>query len=123
VNVVDSSAWLAYVAGTANADAFAPAIEQSERLLVPVITIYEVYKRLRAQRSENDALAVVAQMRLGRIVPLDEAIALRAADLSLTHGLPMADSIILATARYWDAVVWTQDADFEGLDGVRYFPG
>ena len=120
MNAVDSSAWLAYFAGTANAEAFAPAIEDTASLLVPAITIYEVYKRVRGQRTGADALQAVVQMRRGRVVGVDAALALAAADLSLALQLPMADSLILATARRFDAVLWTQDADFDGMASVRY---
>lgn len=122
MNVVDSSAWLAYLAGTANAEAFAPAIEATDALVVPAITLYEVFKRVAGSRSETEALGVVAQMRLGRVVPVDATLAVDAAALSLRHRLPMADSLILATARRTGALLWTQDADFDGLADVRYLP-
>ncbi len=122
MNAVNSSAWLAYIAGTASAKVFAPAIEATDSLIVPAITVYEVYRRLRAARTETDALRVVVQMRLGRVVPLDDSLAIAAADRSTAHRLPMADRVILATARRFDATLWTQDADFDGLAGVRYVP-
>ena len=106
--------------GTSNAAFFAPAVEDVGALVVPAITLYEVCKRLLVQRDETDALRAVAQMRQGRVVDVDAALALEAARLSLAHRLPMADSLILATARWTDAALRTQDADFEGLDGVRY---
>jgi toxin FitB len=120
MNVVDSSAWLEYFADGPNAGAFAPAIESTSELLVPSLTIYEVFKRTLQQRDEGAALQVIAAMHQGRIVDLDASLALVAAKLSVDLGLPLADSVILATARTHQATLWTQDADFEGMAGVEY---
>lgn len=120
MNVVDSSGWLEYFAEGPNADFFAPAIESSEHLLVPSISIYEVFKRVLQQRGEDDALQAVVAMQQGRVIDLDVTIALLAAKISDAQKLPMADSIILATARSEEATVWTQDADFEGLENIQY---
>jgi predicted nucleic acid-binding protein len=120
MNVVDSSAWLEYFANGPNASFFAPPIEETAGLVVPSLTIYEVFKRVLQQRAESDALRAVAVMQQGVIVDLDSRLALAAARLSLDAGLPMADSVVLATAQFHDATLWTQDADFEGLPGVRY---
>lgn len=120
MNVVDSSGWLEYFADGANADFFAPAIENLAILLVPVISIYEVFKRVLQQRDEGAALQAVALMAQGKVIDLDMRIALEAARLSEQHKLPMADSLILATTRLYNATLWTQDRDFEGFDGVRY---
>jgi toxin FitB len=120
VNVVDSSGWLEYFADGPNADFFAPGIEAVPELVVPSISIYEVFKRVLQQRGEGDALQAVAMMQQGLLVDLDAAIALRAASISVNSGLPMADSVILATARAHDATLWNQDSDFEGMEGVRY---
>ena len=120
MNVVDSSGWLEYFADGPNADFFAPAIENLSELIVPTISIYEVFKRVLQQRDESDALQAVAAMQQGRVVDLDAAIALRAAKVSAMYGLPMADSIMLTTAQMHDAKLWTQDADFEGLEGAQY---
>lgn len=122
MNVLDSSAWLECFAGGANARHFLPTLENPIALLVPAVVHYEVFKRLLQQRSKEDALKAVAQMQEATLVPLDIELALLAADLSLAHRLPLADSMILATARAHDAVLWTQDADFAELDNVRYFP-
>ena len=122
MNVVDSSAWLAYLADARNADLFAPAIEATSELIVPTISIYEVFKRVLQQRGERDALQAAALMQQGRLVELSSTLALEAARVSAALRLPMADSIMLTTARALDAVLWTQDADFDGLDGVRYAP-
>ncbi len=120
MNVVDSSAWLEYFADGPNAGFFAPAIEATEELIVPSIVLLEVFKRLLQQRSENEALQASAVMRQGMIVDLDGALALSAAKVGVTGKLPLADSIIFATARRFDATVWTQDEDFDGLPGVKY---
>jgi toxin FitB len=122
MNVVDSSAWLEYFADGPNAAQFANAIEDTAALVVPAITLLEVFKRISQQHDEATALKYVAVMQQGRVVDLDAALALRAAALGLRHKLPLADSIIYATARSVRGIVWTQDADFEGLDGVRYLP-
>ena len=120
MNVVDSSAWLEYFGDGPNAGEFADAIAETERLIVPSITLFEVFKRIRLQRDLDAALYAVAQMQRGRVVDLDGNLAVAAAELSAESGLPMADSVILATARAEDATLWTQDVDFEGMDGVEY---
>jgi predicted nucleic acid-binding protein len=122
VNVVDSSAWLEYFADGPNAGAFARAIEAPGTLLVPSLALFEVFKRICQQVGEEEGLKKVALMEQGRVVDLDRATALEAARLSLHHGIPMADSVMLATARRHKATLWTQDADFAGLEDVRYFP-
>lgn len=120
MNLVDSSGWLEYLADGANAEFFAPPIEDVGRLIVPTIGLLEVFKRVLQQRSENEALRAIALMRQGKVIDLDADLALSAAKLGREHRLPLADSIILATARKFRATVWTQDSDFEGLEGVRY---
>ncbi len=122
MNVVDSSGWLEYLADGHNADFFAPAIENTPDLVVPSLSQYEVFKRVLQQRGEGDALQAVALMSQGRVVDLDTDLALRAAKVSVEYKLPLADSVMLATARMCDATLWTQDADFEGVDGVKYVP-
>lgn len=122
MNVVDSSAWLEYFADGPQAKEFATPIEKARELLVPSITLFEVFKRVAQQRDEGSALQCVALMQQGTVVDLDAAVALEAAALSLRHKLPLADSIVYATARRGGAVLWTQDADFDGLSGVRFFP-
>ncbi len=121
MNVVDSSGWLEYFADAPNAEKFAPGIQSTRDLVVPTLSIYEVFKRVLQQRSETEALRVVALMWQGRVVDLNTLIALIAAKLSAELKLPMADSIMLATARECQATLWTQDADFEGMKGVKYF--
>ena len=120
MNVVESSGWLEFFADGPNARAFAEPLEQTDLLLVPSVCLYEVFKSVLRQRGEPAALQAVALMRQGRVVELTERIALLAAELSLQEKLPMADSIIFATARLHDAHIWTQDADFEGLENVTY---
>jgi len=120
MNVVDSCGWLEYFANGANADFFAPAVEDAASLVVPAISLFEVFKRVLQQRSENEALQAVAIMQQGQVVAVDETLALAAAKLSFDLKLPMADSLILATARAHAATLWTQDDDFEGIPGVQY---
>jgi len=121
MNVVDSSAWLEYFGKGPNAAVFAPVIRDTKSLVVPVITLYEVFKRIRLQVGEDAAFEGVGYMLHGKVIELDMMLSLSAALLSRQHKLPMADSIILATAYAYDAEVWTQDADFDGIEGVRYF--
>jgi predicted nucleic acid-binding protein len=120
MNVVDSSGWLEYFADGENASFFAEAIEDEEHLLVPVICIYEVFKRILQQRGTSAAHDVIADMYSGQVVNVDKALALSAAKLSVEMKLAMADSLILATARAHDATFWTQDADYAGIEGVKY---
>ncbi len=120
MNVVDSSGWLEYFADAPNASFFAEAIEATAELIVPVVSLYEVFKRVMQQRGEGDALQAVALMQQGRVVELSSPIALSAARLSMEHRLPMADSMILACANALGATLWTQDSDFEGIAAVQY---
>jgi predicted nucleic acid-binding protein len=103
-----------------NAEFFAPAVEDMENLLVPSVSLLEVFKRVFQQRGENETLKAIAQMRGGQVIDLDGKLALSAARISLDLKLPLADSVILATARSYGAIVWTQDGDFKGIDGVNY---
>ena len=121
MNVVDSSGWLEYLAEEPNADFFAPAIENAAELIVPSISIYEVFKRVHQQRDEHTALRAAALMMQGQVSDLDASLALSAAKIAVETTLPLADSVILATARAFGATLWTQDADFKGIPGVRYF--
>jgi predicted nucleic acid-binding protein len=122
VNVVDSSAWLEYFAGTPAAATFAPPIEDTRRLVVPAVTIAEVFKRILQQRDETSAIRAVAVMQQGDVVLVDATLAVAAARLGAQHKLPLADSLIYATAQLRGATLWTQDAHFKGLPGVKYFP-
>jgi predicted nucleic acid-binding protein len=120
MNVVDSSGWLEYLVDGANADFFEPPILDGEHLIIPTICLYEVCKRVLVQSGEERALAAIGNMSEGILVDLDRKIAIDAARLSAELKLSMADSIILATARAYDAVLWTQDAHFKDIEGVRY---
>ena len=120
MNVIDSSGWLEYFADGQNAPFFAQAIEDTSQLIVPAICVYEVFKRLMAQLGENAALVNIGDMHQGQIANLTAPIALQAAKISVELKIAMADSIILATARAYDATLWTQDADFEGIEGVAF---
>ena len=120
MNVVDSSAWLEYFGDGPNAGEFADAIAGSERLIVPAVTLLEVFKRIRLQCDLDAALYAVAQMQRGRVIDLDAHLAVAAAELSAQSGLPMAGSVVLAASRREGAVLWTQDRDFEGMEGVEY---
>ena len=121
LNVVDSSAWLAYFTDEIGAKGFANAIEDTKSLIVPTVCLTEVFKVVARQRGEGDALQVVAIMQQGEVIPLDDTLALSAAILGSEHKLPLADSIVYATAQQLGAMVWTQDDDFDGLPDVRYF--
>ena len=123
MNVVDSSGWLEYFTNGPNADFFASAILDTDELIVPAISIYEVFKRILRDSNEGDALSMIAVMSKGIVIPLDMELSLDAAKFSIDLRLPMADSIILATARGHNAILWTQDSDrliFRGLEGVEY---
>jgi predicted nucleic acid-binding protein len=121
MNVVDSSAWLEYLSDGPNAGHFAKPIEATRQLIVPTLSLFEVFKRVSQQRGEDEALRVIAVMEQGKIVDLDRATALEAARLALEFKIAMADSVMLATAQRYRATLWTQDADFEGLPGTKYF--
>ena len=120
MNVVDSSGWLEYFAGGPNANFFAKPIEATAELVVPTLSLYEVFKKIAQQRGEGDALQAVAVMQQGKVVELSSTLALSAAKVSMQLSIPMADSVLLATARAADAVLWTQDADFATVPGLRY---
>lgn len=120
MNLVDSCGWLEFLADGPNAAFFARPLANTEKLLVPTICLLEVFKRTLQQRGEEAALDVAALMQQGTLVDLDAAIALDAADLGVERKLSLADAVILATARVHGATIWTQDAHFEGVPGVRY---
>ncbi len=120
MNVVDSSGWLEYFADGPNVRFFTPPLEATGDLLVPTISLYEVFKRVLQQRGEGPALQAVALMQQGVVADLTPSLALAAARVSLGTGIPMADSIMLATARAHEATLWTQDSDFEKVPGVKY---
>jgi predicted nucleic acid-binding protein len=120
MNVVDSSGWLEYFANGSNADFFVPAITDESQLLVPTICIYEVFKRLTIQRGKEAALKAIGMLYRGKLVDLNDEIALQSALVSMEYELPMADSIILASAFAQQATLWTQDEHFKNVPGVMY---
>ena len=122
MNIVDSSGWLAYFADEPNAKHYLTPLNEPASLVVPTVTIYEVFKVVLRESSENEALQAAVAMRKGRVVDLTASMAIAASKLSLEHNLPMADSIILATAKEFEATIWTQDSDFKNIDNVKYFP-
>ena len=119
--VIDSSGWIEFFADGPHAEAFAARLRNVSAVLTPTIAIYEVYKWIKRERSEEDALQAVAAMKRTTILELTEELALTAADLSLAHGLAMADSMMLAAARAHSAQLLTTDAGFEGIEGVTIF--
>ena len=121
MNIVDSSGWLEYFSDGPNAKHYLPPLNDTSSLIVPVITIYEVFKVVLRESNENEALQAVAAMQKGKLVELTARIAMNAAKLSIQHNLPMADSIILATSRAYGCVIWTQDSDFQNIEDVKYF--
>ena len=122
MNLVDSSGWLEYFVDGKNAKVFAPIIEHTEDLIVSPINIFEIFKKIMAEKNEHTAVAMVAFMQQAKTIEVSSMIAVQAAKLSNEHKLPMADSLIYATARTQDAIVWTQDSHFMNLYGVKYFP-
>jgi predicted nucleic acid-binding protein len=120
MNIVDSSGWVEYFASGTNAEFFTPPVQDLDKLVVPSICLYEVFKRLTLDLGEENALQAVGVMSYGRIMELDRKIAIDAARISIERKLAMADSIILASAREYDATLWTQDAHFKGMEGVKY---
>lgn len=122
MNLVDSSAWLEYFADGPNTKHFAPVVKIPDQLVVPSVTLYEVCKVVLRESDENNALQACAAMQKGQVISLDAKLAIAASKLSLLHRLPMADAVILATAREHGAILWTQDAHFREIPGVRYYP-
>ena len=122
MNLVDSSAWLAYFADEKNADFFAAAVEDTEMLLVPTVCLYEVFKVVLRERGEDEALQAVAAMQQGTVVDLSAELALESAAIGHEQKLAFADSIIFAIAKKWDAIIWTQDDHFSGKPNVQFRP-
>jgi len=121
MNVVDSSGWLEYFIDGQNASCFAPTLKEVDSLIVPTVSIYEVFKVMLRESGDSAALQAASAMQKGTVIDLTPRLAMSAASLSLKHALPMADSIILATAQAYDATLWTQDIDFKAIDSVKYF--
>ena len=122
MNVVDTSGWLEYFEGGQNAKTFSTPIRELEQLVVPTICIYEIAKVILRESDENNLLQALAAIQKGKIVALTSSISTAAAKVSLKYRVPMAGSIIYATAKLFDATVWTQDVDFQGLPNVNYIP-
>jgi predicted nucleic acid-binding protein len=122
MNIVDSSGWLAYFADEPNAKHFLTPLSDSTSLVVPTVTIYEVFKVVLRESGENNALQAAAAMQKGIVVALTVPLAIAASKLSIEHALPMADSLILATAQEFNAILWTQDSDLKNIHNVKYFP-
>jgi len=121
MNIIDSSGWLEFFSGGVNANNFEMPLSDIEKLLVPSITIFEVFKVILRESNENNALQGIALMKQGEVIDLNSELAMSAASISYNHKIPMADSIILATSKKYDAIVWTQDKDFEKMPNVKYF--
>ena len=122
MNLVDSSGWLEFLSDGPKASQFEKSLLDLDHLIVPSICIYEVFKVVLRERGEDDALQAAALMKQGKVVDLTEEIALEAARLSFELKIPMADSIVLATGRRYEATIWTLDQDFQDLPGVKYIP-
>lgn len=121
MNLVDSSAWLEYLTDGKNAKHFAPVIEDTKNLVVSVINIYELYKKIYNEKGESTALQIIGLVQQGKVIDVTSDIAIKAARISNQFKLPLADSIIYTTAIENNSLLWTQDKDFEGLEGVKYF--
>jgi predicted nucleic acid-binding protein len=121
MNLVDSSGWLEYFSDGPSAVSFEKALLNVENLIVPTICLYEVFKVVLRERGEDEALQAIALMRQGKVVDLTHEIAMLAAKISLEYKMPMADSMILATAQMHKATIWTMDEDFKDLSGIKYF--
>ena len=122
MNVIDSSAWIAFLTDKPAATHFIEPLQKSSEVAVPTVVLHEVFKFLLRNHSTQVALSAAARMRNCLLVPLDANLALHAAECGINFKLPLADSIIYSTAQSLDAMLWTLDADFEGLPGVTYFP-
>jgi predicted nucleic acid-binding protein len=123
LNIVDSSGWIEYFADSRNANNFSKPIENTNELIVPSIILFEVFKKLLTESSEDIALTAIAHMQQGKVIDLDQEIALSAARVSFENKIPMADSIIYFTSTKYNATLWTQDEHFKDLKGkIKYFP-
>ena len=120
MNLVDSSGWLEYFADGKNSKVFAPVIQNPEELIVSTINLYEVYKKILIERDEMSSIEAIGIMQQARVIDVDASISIEAARISQEMKIPMADSLIYATAKQNDAIVWTQDSDFKNLDNVKF---
>jgi toxin FitB len=122
MNLVDTSGWLEYMFEGPNAALFAPSIEDTPNLVVPVICLYEVFKKVLQVADESSALKAIGHMKLAQVIDATEDLALNAAQLSIRHSLPLADAFIYATTLQHSATLWTQDSHFQHLPHVTYIP-
>ena len=122
MNLVDSSGWIEYLQDTPRADLFAEAIEDRYDLLVPTIALFEVHKVLSRNLPANLVAQCLDVMRLGRVLDLTDKRAIAASEVASRHRLAMADAAMYSLAQEFEATFWTQDVDYQGLGGVRYFP-
>jgi len=120
MTIIDSSGWLEYFIGGPNSDFFSKAIKNNPEIIIPAIILYEIWKKIAREKGEDTAIELVAQLKRYEIVPLDENLSIYAAKISSEYRLAMADSIIYATAKKYNAILWTQDSDFKDLKNVRY---
>lgn len=120
MNIVDSSCWLEFFAGTAVGEEVAAIIEDGKHLIVPVITLYEVFKKLLVEVGEDKAIMAIAHMKCGNVIDLDADLSIFAAKTGKEHALPLADSIIYAHCIKYSCTLWTKDKHFLGLPSVRY---
>ena len=120
MTLIDSSGWIEFFTDGPLASSYGSHLKELKNIVTPTVVLYEVYKVIKRQRSEEEALAAAAQMGKTHLVPLTDAIALTAADVSLAHGIAMADAIVYATAVTEKAKVLTSDEDLSDLPGVTY---
>ena len=120
MHVVDSCGWLEWFTDGKQAAAYEPYLTEVGEILVPAIVLHEVYKVLKREVGEEKAILAISYMKRSSVIPLEDSLAIKAADLSLLHGLAMADSLVYATAAMHEAPIYTSDADFKGLPLVQW---
>ncbi|MBV6421563.1 MAG: hypothetical protein DAHOPDDO_02838 [Ignavibacteriaceae bacterium] len=121
MNLVDSSAWMEYFADGKNAKHFAPMIQDLKNLVESIINVSEVYKKISQHRDENSAIQAIAVMQQAEVLEITSQIAIEGSKISIQNKIPMADSLIIASARSVGAKIWTQDYNFKGIDNVLFF--
>ncbi|MCX6156001.1 MAG: type II toxin-antitoxin system VapC family toxin [Candidatus Kapabacteria bacterium] len=121
MKIADSSVWLEYFADTTLAQSLEPIISETSELLVPSVTIYEVFRKTLIERTEHEAMTIISYMKKGKIIPLDDILALNAAYYGVKFKLPFADSVIYTVALNYNATLYTLDKHFQGLEHVEYF--
>jgi predicted nucleic acid-binding protein len=121
MNIIDTSLWIEFLAGTPLDESIVNALSNSEELYVPTICLYEVKKKFLNDNDAAKAATAIDIMKKGIVISIDSEIALLASDISKQYKLPMADSIIYATAVLYDAELYTQDKHYKNLDSVHYF--